>query len=190
MKAKIDYVVECIARVGGSEHGLDSDVFSRFTPEETVQISALEHDIRCFGDMLAADPFFFDILSSYMVDVKGTGPSPSPEEVENAIADMATGNDFADYTNRIGGGMAEAVRRFIDNLGYTITDCGFGGGGWHVGVPGNEPGSRKLCAALHKHFLAAINSGIIKVERHQWGHRLPSLYNDLDVENYYFGEDQ
>ena len=187
LKKAIDYHKECRER-----HGCDPDCYTpgELTEEEIREHNALRHDARKFADELAADPYFFDILESYMTDVVGTGGCPTDDAVKAGIESAVEKGEMFEFITKLGGNLADAIRRYIQGLGFRISDSGGGCGGWHYGVRGNEPDSRRLCAALHKQFKPAIDAGLIKIRRHHWGYRLPTLYNDNDVEAYFRDKDE
>ena len=183
LKDAIDYLTKC-----REDHGYEAGVFmsgQELTEEEEGHYGRLRHKAEKYADELAADPAFFDILESYMTDVKGTGGMPSEDSVKEVVDSGFERDEIFGFLEKMGGNLVGAVRNFIEDLGFRICDAGGGGGSWHLGVRGNEPDSRRLCAALHKQFGPALDAGMIKIERHHWGYRLPTLYNDGDVERYF-----
>lgn len=144
------------------------------TPVEIEQAEKLKKAINLYGKQLAADPFFFDIMIQWMVDVKGNNSEFEYNDLN--ILTQGVENDVDDLINAQGS-LANQVQKVIESHGFQITDRGIGGNRWHVGVPCNEADSRSLCSLLQQTFRKSLEVGAIKVVRHFWEWRLPTLYN-------------
>lgn len=148
-------------------------------PEELKQRrKSLHHDVEQYGKELAARPEFFDIMQPWMVDVVGCKGDGC--DVKEVLEDL----DFKKMIEQQGP-LAAQVQKFITECGFEITDRGGGGGSWHVGVPCNDVEARKLCSLVHIQFKKAIDYKLIKVIRHFWGWKLPTLPNWNAVEEYF-----
>lgn len=136
------------------------------TPERE-EADRLNNEIRWLADELASYPAMFDAMRGYMVDVKGSGScSPATkEDFEEGLEDFRAALDKR-------GPLPQQVQRFLESQGWRITDRGFGGCDWHLGVPCTESESRTLCTALHARFERQIAAGLLRVQRHHWGWRL------------------
>jgi hypothetical protein len=73
------------------------------------------------------------------------------------------------YTKQFGA-LTSEVRDVMAQ--WNLTDSGGGCGRWHLGCHCTEEEARKLCEALYNKFSAAIDSGLLKVERKAWSLRL------------------
>jgi hypothetical protein len=143
--------------------------------EVLEQSKRLHHKVERYGKELASDPDFFDVMQQWMVDVVGCCSEescPTDEQLKEVLGTL----DFRKFISERSG-IAAAVQEYVESFDFVITDSGGGAGGWHIGVPCNENDCRKLCRLLHNRFGSAIKAGLIKVVRHFWQWRLPTLRN-------------
>lgn len=167
--------IKPLLKDGTENTGLE---FKQIPDKILAQREILHRDTESFGKELAARPEFFDVMQPWMVDVKGEGDGIDVLALEDL--------DFKRMIEQQGP-LASQIQNFITNNGYHITDRGGGAKNWHVGVPCNEAEARRLCSMLHIQFKKAIDSGIIRVVKHFWGWKLPTLYN-WDAVGKYFEE--
>jgi hypothetical protein len=155
--------------------------FTDAYPNEVEQAEKLKQAVNSYGKQLASDPFFFDIMIQWMVDVKGNNSEFECNDL-NTLTQVVE-NDTDDLINQQGS-LANQVQKVIESNGFQITDRGIGGNRWHVGVPCNEVDSRRLCSLLNQTFKKSLELGAIKIVRHFWEWRLPTLYNSDALDHF------
>ena len=137
----------------------------------------LEEDINFFGQQLAANPDFADILIGWIVWVFGRNECDPLMLIQripsNTILEGVKKTDA----------LSEAIINFIQENDFHITESGGGPDGWDIGVPCTDKQARKLCDLLYKKFHKAINSGLIIVRKEFNDFFLPKLTNwpELDA---------
>lgn len=162
-----------------------SDFDNVFTKERHDQVEKLDWEVKKYGEELASMPQFIDIMEPWMVDVMGNeGVTLSQEIFGSILGELIREENTAAPLDRCGG-LAVAVRSFLEQWGFLITDSGMGCCGWHLGVPCNTPTMKRLCAMLHTQFAKAIKAELIKVVVYFWEWKLPTLRNDNDAQEYF-----
>lgn len=153
------------------------------TIEEVEKIAELQKQFevyksrtRKFGNILAADPRFFQIMESWIVCVEGKDSVSR----QSMIREQKT----ADVENLINSAsnIASSVKSYIRYLGYYIHDMGAGEDGWDINMRCTEKDSKELCRLLHEKYFLAINHDLISISRKFGGHKLPGLYSYEDAE--------
>lgn len=176
LKAEMDYHKEHIEPLTHNQNNPDNPVT---IPKEVQSgYTELTQKVKRFGERLAADPIFFDILAPWVVDVKGRSDAG-----EEAIKEVLDDLDFNKFLEKHGS-LPSSIRKFIDENGFKLEGSGGSASSWHIGVICNEPDSRRFCALIQQKYRIAIERKAIWLERHFWGWRLPSLYNWSDVSEY------
>jgi hypothetical protein len=101
--------------------------------------------------------------SKWMVDVKGKGGEGGEEAVQKVLQDI----DFKEYIESQGG-LATAVQQWLEYK-YSISDCGAGGGSWHLGMPFDNLMQAVTCLDdVTTQFAKAIACGLLRVELKTW----------------------
>jgi len=136
----------------------------------------IKSNTREFGNRLAANPNFFNVMESWKVYILGK------EGVnEDSIQKAAETFNVEDLVEQCGN-LAISIKEFISSKGLIICDIGAGTDGWDIGVRCTEKISQTLCYDVHKKFWSAINLKLIAVSRRFAGHSLPGLYTWDDAE--------
>jgi hypothetical protein len=166
----------------------DSDigaVFPSMSQEDADTRMQLQKDVNSLGARLASYPELFDELQPWMVDISGKG-SCSNERLEKTIMtiDAPDEDKFKAFIDEFGN-LASEIQAFIIDAGFEITDRGGGSCGWDLGIPCNEPDSRRLCTLLHSKYAKAIELGLITVYRKFWDWKVPEIRNFNGVEQYF-----
>lgn len=139
----------------------------------------LTQKVKRFGERLATDPTFFDILVPWVVDVKGRSDAG-----EDAVKKVMEDLDFNKFLEKQGALPAD-IKKFIIGHEFKLEGSGGSVNSWHIGVICNEPDSRRFCALIQHKYRMALEHKAIWLEKHFWGWRLPTLYNWGDVSEYY-----
>ena len=124
----------------------------------------LAWDRKNLASRIMAHPRAFDTVRCWMIDVCGSSSS-SEEDLEEFLTLLCENGPTA--IDKVGG-LAQAVRKFITDNGFTVTDSGGGAKGWHIGTPCTDSEAQKLCTLLLSHFDKAIKCGALVVERKPW----------------------
>lgn len=174
MKLEIDYYKKHIEPITKNRGPSDK------VPQEIeYEHRRLRVEVKRFGEMLATNPTFSDILVPWVVDVKGRSDSG-----EAAIKEVLENLDFKDFMKKHGS-LPDEIRKFINESGFRLEGCGGSTRSWHIGVICNEPDSRRFCAMVQQRYRKAIDSKAIWLEKKFWGWRLPTLFNENDIIAYY-----
>lgn len=126
---------------------------------------------REFGNELAANPHFFDIMESWVVYLKGK------DTVDKERMKAAYEKDDVDELIEQTGGLAPSIKSYLKEKGYQICDIGAGEDGWDLGVRCSEKKSRDLCIEIYQRYHRAIELELLSVARRFSGHCLPGLYS-------------
>jgi len=134
------------------------------------QYQYIQANTREFGNRLAANPNFFNIIESWLVTIDGKGgvAEDSLKEAEKT-ADVET---LVEKTSNLAG----SVKEFLASRGYSRLSMGAGTGGWDMSARCNDIASRELCRDLYQKFTKAIDLGMITISRRFSGHCIPGLY--------------
>ena len=138
------------------------------------EYNKLVDDVDDHGDMLAANPEYFDILECWVVCICGTGGANIP--FTGGYIEM----DIEDFIGKFGN-LAYSVKNFIENKYYDIVEINGRDNLWFMNVICNEPDSRKLCFYLYDEFQQAIKLKLLNVYKKFAGHRLPGLRSTDEV---------
>ena len=168
MKKEIDLNRQFIE---GNENRQDSSF-----GEIKRQYEYIKANTREFGNRLAANPPFFDIMESWRVNVGGK------EGVSEETMKMAKEDSDMDTLVEKAGNMAASVKEFLLSQNLPVAGISAGEDGWDIGLLCTEKVSKELCRSLHQRFAYAIKLGLITVSRRFSGHNLPGLYNWTDAE--------
>lgn len=168
MKKEIDFYKEFIEGKVGSN---DPDTIASWRRFEYLKSTTRE-----FGNRLAANPAFFDIMESWIIVV--SGQDGVSRESMAAAAETDDVNDLVDKS----GSLAYSVKEFLKAKGCFICDMGAGEDGWDVGTRCSEKKSRTLCDELYKNYRKAIDMDLLFISRRFAGHCLPDLYCWEDAE--------
>jgi hypothetical protein len=139
--------------------------------EDLKELEWRRANTREFGNRLAANPYFFDVMESWVVAISGN-EGVNKESMEEA----AKSSDVDDLVDRASV-LAASVKKHLKDNGYVICDMGAGETGWDFGIRCTENQSRALCMEMHQRYTSAIEMGLLSVSRRFAGHRLPGLYN-------------
>lgn len=139
--------------------------------EDMKEFEWLKANTREFGNRLAANPHFFDVMESWVVTIIGT-EGVNPDSIKNALAS----DDVDDLVDRAST-LAASIKRHLRNNGYMICDMGAGEDGWDIGIRCTEKQSRNLCVEMHQRYTQAIEMKLLAISRRFAGHILPGLYN-------------
>lgn len=135
----------------------------------------LQSITREFGNTLAANPNFFDIMESWRIVISGT------ESVDRgSIYEAKETDDVEDLLERCGS-LASSIKAYVKGKGWMICDMSAGEDGWDIAVRCSEKNSRLFCEDVYRKFIFAINQKLITVSRRFAGHCLPGLYNWEDA---------
>lgn len=135
----------------------------------------LQSITREFGNTLAANPNFFDIMESWRIVISGT------ESVDRgSIYEAKDTDDIEDLLERCGS-LAASIKAYVKAKGWMICDMSAGEDGWDIAVRCSEKNSRLFCEDVYRRFIFAINQKLITVSRRFAGHCLPGLYNWEDA---------
>lgn len=138
----------------------------------------LKSNIREFGNTLAANPHFFDVMESWKVVIKGT-QGVSKESIDEALK-TADVDDLIDRS----GNLAVNIKRHIKEKGLIICDMSAGEDGWDISIRCTEKNSRLLCFDIHREFSRALEIEILSISRRFAEHCLPGLYSEEDAYNF------
>lgn len=138
----------------------------------------LQSNTREFGNILAANPNFFDIMESWRIVVTGT------ESVNRDSINEALGTDDVEDLIERCGSLASSIKAYVKNKGWMICDMSAGEDGWDIAVRCTEKNSRLLCEDIYRKYITAIDRKLITVSRRFSGHCLPGLYNWEDADRF------
>jgi len=128
-----------------------------------------------FGNRLAANPSFFDIMESWHVVISGKeGVS------KNSVYEAVQSHNVENLVERCGG-LAINIKKYIKSNGYFISDMSAGEDGWDISIKCTEKKSRDLCGDIHRKYSQAINLKLLTISRRFAGHCLPGLYDWSDA---------
>jgi hypothetical protein len=145
------------------------------TRENLKELEWLKANTREFGNRLAANPYFFDVMESWVVTVLGT------EGVNTDSMKEAMGSaDVDDLIDRASA-LAASIKKHLRDNGYVICNMGAGEDGWDIGIRCSEKKSRDLCVEIHQRYMQAIEMGLLTISRRFAGHSLPGLYSYDDA---------
>ena len=136
----------------------------------------LQSNTREFGNVLAADPNFFDIMESWKVVIKGTD-GVNPDSIKSALET----NDVDDLVERCGS-IASGIKDYIKSKGWMVCDMSAGEDGWDIAVRCSEKNSRLLCEDMYHRYHNAPQKKLITISRRFAGHCLPGVYSWEDAE--------
>ena len=134
--------------------------------------------IHRFENRLMAMPSLFDKLEYWMVDI--VGKADEEDNAEIIIEDFLKSGDMHKAVKE-SDNLCALVWEYVTEHGFEITDCGGGCSSWHIGVPCNEPESRRLIKLVHKDFKAFLAEDVLSIERMFWGVKWPDLRNMFDA---------
>lgn len=135
------------------------------------QFEWLQSNTREMGNILAANPNFFDVMESWRVVINGTQGVD-----KESVVTASESDDVEDLFERCGS-LATAIRSYIKNKGLIICDMSAGEDGWDIAVRCSEKNSRLLCEDFYRKYIWSINNNLITISRRFSGHCLPGLYN-------------
>lgn len=135
----------------------------------------IRSNTREFGNRLAANPYFFDVMESWRVYIIGKEGATKESMMEAIKTDDV--DDLIDRSSTL----ANSIKNHLRSKGYMICDMGAATDGWDMAVRCSEKKSRDLCAELHRKYFTAIDMGLIYISRRFAGHTLPGLYNWEDA---------
>jgi len=145
--------------------------------EELKQFEWIRANTREFGNRLAANPYFFDVMESWKVTIQGT------EGVNKDSIDSAQKtSDVEDLLERASP-LSTSIKNHLKTNGYVIVSMGAGEDGWDIEVRCSEKKSRDLCTELYQRFSKAISLNVLSISRRFAGHMLPGLYGWDDAKN-------
>jgi hypothetical protein len=147
---------------------LNSATYREF---EHIRASRIE-----FGNRLAADPNFYDIIESWIIAVIGK-EGISKETVDRAYNEK----DYAKALEH-SGTLAVSVRDFLKENGYIFCNVGAGEDGWDISVRCTEKKARELCSLIRERFHQALRLDLLHLSKRFGGHYLPGLYSLQDAE--------
>ena len=167
------------------EHDFFKEHLEGFKPETEEEVSRyttafkefewMQSHTREFGNQLAADPNFFDIMESWRVVITGAeGVS------KDSVKDALKADDVEDLLERCGT-LATNIKSYIRNKGLMICDMSAGENGWDIAVRCSDKHSKLLCEDIYRRYNKALNLELIKISRRFAGHCLPGLYNWEDA---------
>jgi hypothetical protein len=139
--------------------------------EDLRELEWRRANVREFGNRLAANPYFFDVMESWVVTI--IGKEGVNQESMNDAMKTADIDDLVDKASVL----ASSVKQHLRNEGYVICDMGAGEDGWDIGVRCTEKKSRALCMELYQRYVLAIEIGLLSISRRFSGHKLPGLYS-------------
>lgn len=131
----------------------------------------LQSNTREFGNQLAANPNFFDIMESWKIYINGT-EGASKDSITEAIST----DDVDGLIDRCGN-LAIGIKGYIKEKGFIICGMSAGEDGWDIAVRCSEKNSRVLCEDVYRRFFRALEVKLITVSRRFAGHCLPGLYS-------------
>lgn len=129
-----------------------------------------------FGEELAANPSFSEIMLSWVVDINGVQCCNIKNIINNLDKICSNEMEIEDLLKQEGG-MQQSIITFINQAGFKISGAGGGYSGWHIGIFGNNAETNKFCEFIHFKFRKAISYNLISVRKRFWKHWLPTLYN-------------
>jgi hypothetical protein len=156
----------------------ETDFYEQHTTmsrEDLKQLEWLKANTREFGNRLAANPYFFDVMESWVVTILGT-EGVNTDSMKEAL-ESADVDDLVDRASSL----AASIKKHLRDNGYMICDMGAGEDGWDVGVRCTDKQSRNLCTELLQRYTQAIDMGLLAVSRRFAGHTLPGLHNCDDA---------
>ena len=143
----------------------------KLTREDLKQIEWLKANTREFGNRLAANPNFFDVMESWTVVIMGSEGVSSDSVQESLKTD-----DVDDLVDRASS-LAASIKAHLRSNGYMICEMSAGEDGWDVAVRCTDKQSRNLCMELLQRYTQAIDMGLLSISRRFAGHMLPGLRN-------------
>lgn len=129
-----------------------------------------------FGNRLAADPNFYDIIESWIIAVIGK-EGISKETMDRVVNEK----DYAAALEH-SGTLAVSVKDFLKEAGYIFCNVGAGEDGWDLSVRCTEKKARDLCDQIRQKFHQAIKLDLLHISKRFGGHYLPGLYSRQDAE--------
>lgn len=136
----------------------------------------LQSNTREFGNVLAANPNFFDVMESWRIVIAGT------EGVnKDSVNEAMDTDDVEDLVDRCGP-LAVSIKAYIKDKGGMICDMSAGENGWDIAIRCSEKNSRLLCEDIYRKYIRALEMKLIMVSRRFAGHCLPGLYSWEDAE--------
>jgi hypothetical protein len=171
MKNEADFHKEFLSDTvmqGEEDHGKVKELYRQY--------QWLKSYTREFGNELAANPHFFDVMESWVVYLKGK------DSVDKERIKVAVEKDDVDELIEQTGGLASSIKNYLKEQGYQICDISAGEDGWDIGVRCSEKKSRDLCVEIHQRYYRTIEIGLLSLSRRFSGHCLPGLYNWDDAE--------
>jgi hypothetical protein len=125
---------------------------------------------REFGNRLAANPYFFDVMESWVVTIIGKeGVNKESMDEAQKTADV---DDLIDRASTL----ASSVKKHLRDNGYVICDMSAGEDGWDFGIRCTEKRSRALCMEIYQRYAKTIDLKLLSISRRFAGHMLPGLY--------------
>ena len=154
------------------QHAQQEQSLSR---ENLKELEWLKANTREFGNRLAANPYFFDVMESWVVTLIGT------EGVnKDSMKDAMESADIDDLVDRASV-LAASVKSYVRNSGYIVYDMGAGEDGWDLGIRCTDKQSKNLCIELHQRYTQAIEMNLLAISRRFAGHTLPGLHTWEDA---------
>jgi hypothetical protein len=150
------------------QHAILNQEISR---EDLKQIEWLKANTREFGNRLAANPNFFDVMESWTVVIMGSEGVSSDSVQESLKTD-----DVDDLVDRASS-LAASIKAHLRSNGYVICEMSAGEDGWDVVVRCTDKQSKNLCIELLQRYTQAIDLGLLSISRRFAGHMLPGLRN-------------
>jgi len=175
MKEEENIWKECF----GDKIGYTQDDFKNLPEKLTDKLEIAKREVHQFGNEVAANPEFFDIVVSWIIDIEGQYSECGEEDMKEAL-DTLNFRDFLDKS----GSIPSIIQRDLERFGIKITDRGGGTCSWYIGIPCNNKQADFVCEFLHRRFKNLINNGSIKIKKKFWQHRLLGLYNLDEVNEY------
>lgn len=139
--------------------------------EDLKKMEWLRANTREFGNRLAANPYFFDVMESWSVTILGK------EGVnEDSLKSAMESDDVDDLIDRASV-LGSSIKGHLRKNGYVISDMGAGEDGWDIAVRCTEKKSRDLCTEIYQRYAQAIEMGVLMISRRFAGNMLPGLYH-------------
>jgi hypothetical protein len=168
MKKEIDFYRQFIKDLG--------DRYDDKAIELRKQYEYVRANTREYGNRLAANPYFFDVMESWCVTVSGR------EGVSEETMQQAKRDQDAEAMIEKAGNLAGEVKSFLVSKDFPVAGMGAGEDGWDVGLLCTDKASKELCRDIHQRFAYPIKLGMLSVSRRFTGHCLPGLYTWDDAE--------
>ncbi len=165
MRSEADFYTEHLLDYPKDKYG--SEEHRKFLHE----FEYIQSNTREFGNRLAANPHFFDIMESWHVTLVGK------ESVEETSVKEAMKTDDVNKLMEQASNLATSVKDFVLSEGYVVTNISAGTDGWDIAIRCKEKESRVLCTDLQQRYARAIELELLAISRRFAGHCLPGLYN-------------